>query len=127
MSDTTSVPHPEHDTSLPDPQSDPQPDPHTDHPADQHEAEPSGPGEALRRDGGTMFGGNASLEDRIAAGEDAIRQVLGFLRWMFPSHPVPTFAHDPDSGLLKPGPVDPAIAASASPDPDRGKDDPKPS
>jgi hypothetical protein len=125
MSDTTS-PHPDpHDTTQPDPQPVSQPDPDTSHPADQHEAEPSGPGEALRHDSGTMFGGNAALEDRIAAGEDAIKQVLGFLRWMFPSHPVPSFARDPDSGALKPGPVDPAIAATETPDPERGKDDPK--
>jgi hypothetical protein len=124
MSDTTSAPHPEPQDTIP-PDNHPldsQPDPQADHPV----SDPSGPGEALRRDNETMFGSHAGLEDRIAAGEDAIKQVLGFLRWMFPAHPVPTFERDPDSGLMKPGPVAPEIAGAVTPDPTPEKDEPKP-
>lgn len=98
--------------------------PQPDHPPLAGIAEPAAPGDAIHHDetihheDETREQGHASLADRVSASEDVIRQVLGFLKWMFPAHPVPSFVRDPDSGRLTAGEVAPEIAASVPHEPE---------
>lgn len=71
----------------------------------------SGPATSIGSDARTMVTPASSLDQRVSAGEDLLKQILGFLSWMFPNHPVPT-AKVTDTGQLVAGEVDPAIAAS---------------